>query len=279
MVNPALPMPQLTGDSLRMWRRATLTIAILWLAVSTGDTATVAVPKSKPAITAAVATIPLPRPNPRRQQVDPPAKVTGDPAASGAWPKEARAAALAQCNDLLAGLDLTYSIVPAIGRQGGCGTVAPIELTELAGIRLTPSAIVNCEAARLFYDWITLSLQPAAKRRLKTEVTEIHVAASYVCRRRNNASSGKLSEHGRANAIDMSGFSFAKSKAVAVGGSWGSGLLSTIGLSSSGSFLSDIRKGACTHFTTVLGPGSDRYHGGHFHVDALQRHGGYRICK
>ena len=77
----------------------------------------------------------------------------------------------------------------------------------------------------------------------------------------------------------MSGFSFAKSDAVAVGGGWGEGLLASIGLSKSGPFLNDIREGACTYFTTVLGPGSDRYHGDHFHVDVIARRGGYRICK
>ena len=50
-------------------------------------------------------------------------------------------------------------------------------------------------------------------------------------------------------------------------------------LSKNGSFLEDIRKAACPHFTTVLGPGSDPYHGDHFHVDVLQRKGGYRICQ
>ena len=103
----------------------------------------------------------------------------------------------------------------------------------------------------------------------ENQVTVIHVAASYACRRRNNARSGKLSEHARGNAIDMSGFSFARSDAVVVGGGWGDGLLASIGLSKSGSFLGDIRKDACSYFTTVLGPGSDRYHGDHFHVDVL----------
>ena len=68
---------------------------------------------------------------------------------------------------------------------------------------------------------------------------------------------------------------------VTVGGkdNWGEGLLGAVGLSKGGSFLEDIRKAACTHFTTVLGPGSDPYHGDHFHVDVLQRKGDYRICQ
>jgi hypothetical protein len=102
-----------------------------------------------------------------------------------------------------------------------------------------------------------------------------------VCRRRNNSSSGKMSEHSRANALDMSGFTFAeKAKGLAVGGgNWGQGVLASLGVSKSGSFLESIRQDACTHFTTVLGPGSDPYHGDHFHVDVLRRKGGYRICQ
>jgi len=90
-----------------------------------------------------------------------------------------------------------------------------------------------------------------------------------------------MSEHSKANALDMSGFTFAKSTDVAVGGkdNWGQGLLGAMGLSKGGSFLEDIRAAACTHFTTVLGPGSDPFHGDHFHVDVLQRKGGYRICQ
>jgi hypothetical protein len=122
-------------------------------------------------------------------------------------------------------------------------------------------------------------VQPAAQARLKTQATAINVAASYVCRRRNNASSGKLSEHGKANALDLAGFSFARQEQVAVSGGWGAAILGTLGLSKNDSFLGDIRKSACTHFTTVLGPGSDPYHGDHFHIDVIERRGGYRICQ
>ncbi|MGL4295058.1 MAG: extensin family protein, partial [Aestuariivirga sp.] len=46
-----------------------------------------------------------------------------------------------------------------------------------------------------------------------------------------------------------------------------------------GSFLEAVRSGACKQFATVLGPGSDAYHGDHFHVDAIQRKNDYRICQ
>jgi hypothetical protein len=183
------------------------------------------------------------------------------------------------CRRELAELEIAFKALPPIGSGRGCGIAAPIEVSSIAGVTLKPAAVINCTAAKAMSDWITRSVQPAARRRLKTSVREIHVAASYVCRRRNNATSGKLSEHAKGNAIDMSGFSFAKLDSVAVGGGWGEGLLASIGLSKSGSFLDDIREGACIYFSTVLGPGSDRYHGDHFHVDVIARRGGYRICK
>jgi hypothetical protein len=40
-----------------------------------------------------------------------------------------------------------------------------------------------------------------------------------------------------------------------------------------------MRQSACTRFTTVLGPGSDRDHETHLHVDLAERRGGYRICQ
>jgi hypothetical protein len=203
------------------------------------------------------------------------------PKPAGGWPAEVVAAGRAECQTLLTGLDLAYTPVEPIGEQGGCGAPAPIEVTMVAGVRLVPPATQSCAMAAALAAWVADGVKPAAKRRLGTEVTEIRTATSYACRRRNNGSSGKMSEHSKANALDMSGFTFAKSTDVAVGGkdNWGEGLLGAMGLSKGGSFLEDIRAAACTHFTTVLGPGSDPFHGDHFHVDVLQRKGGYRICQ
>ena len=189
--------------------------------------------------------------------------------------------AKSRCASLLKGLDVDYQPLDPIGNSGGCGAPAPVLVTRVAGVSLTPAATLTCEMAAALHQWISGSVKPEAQERLKTEVTAINTATSYACRRRNNSSSGKMSEHSRANALDMSGFTFAdKDKGVAVGGgNWGAGLLASLGVSRSGSFIEAIRKDACTHFTTVLGPGSDPYHGDHFHVDVLQRKGGYRICQ
>ena len=210
---------------------------------------------------------------------DPPGAAPGP--GNGGWPADVVAAGRSTCKGLLAGLDLTYTVIDPIGEEGGCGAPAPIEISAVAGVKLVPPATETCPMAAALVKWVSEDVQPAARKRLGTEVTEIRTATSYACRRRNNGSSGKMSEHSKANALDMAGFSFAKTAGVTVGGkdNWGQGLLGAIGLSKSGSFLEDIRQAACSHFTTVLGPGSDPYHGDHFHVDVLQRKGDYRICQ
>lgn len=243
------------------------------------------VPRLRPAIATPAVAIPLPQPRPELKpaQPAPEPQQTPDalPKGGGGWPADVVADGRAQCKSLLAGLDVTYTTLDPIGEAGGCGAPAPIEITAVDGVKLTPPATETCAMAAALAAWIKDDVQPAADKRLGTKVTEIRTATSYACRRRNNGSSGKMSEHSKANALDLSGFTFAKTEGVTVGGSdnWGQGLLGPIGLSKGGSFLEDIRKAACAHFTTVLGPGSDPFHGDHFHVDVLQRKGGYRICQ
>lgn len=210
------------------------------------------------------AEVPIPRDNPRRTSVAPsPAPPSGS--ADGT------------CLKGLGNDEVEFKPLAPID-DGGCGAAAPLLVSKVAGVALEPPATLTCDMTRSLAAWVGTIVQPAARQRLKTDVTAIRVAASYVCRRRNNLGSGKLSEHAKANALDMAGFRFAKAKDVTVGDGWGS-LAAAVGLSRNDSFLSDIRTGACAHFTTVLGPGSDPYHGDHFHVDALVRRGGYRICQ
>jgi hypothetical protein len=242
-----------------------LMAALLAVPAMAGEPAPV--PRQKPARSTAeqAAYIPVPRPNPRRH-------VPAHPAAAS----QAASHAAGSCLAGLARLDVGFERLAPIA-EGGCGTDVPLLLKHVRGVALDPPATVTCEMAEALHGWVGDVVQPAAKRRLKTRVTAIRVAASYVCRRRNNQKTGKLSEHARANALDMAGFRFAGAGDATVGDGWGF-IPAALGLSKDESFLDDVRKGACAYFTTVLGPGSDSYHGDHFHVDAIHRRGGYRIC-
>lgn len=244
------------------------------------------IPKQRPSAASAAPAVIIPvpqlRPSPQVPETrERDGNEDAGPGVATGWPAEVITAGRAQCTSLLAGHDVDYVPVDPIGDQGSCGAPAPIEVTAVAGVKLVPPAIQTCSMAAALAAWLAEDVQPAAKKRLGTAVTEVRTATSYACRRRNNGASGKMSEHSKANALDISGFTFAQKAGVTVGGkdNWGEALLGAIGLSKNGSFLEDIRKGACTHFTTVLGPGSDPFHGDHFHVDVLQRKGDYRICQ
>lgn len=268
-------------------------LAALVLALACSAEAAVPKPRLRPVAEApppqrSSSAIPIPRLRPPRPEAGapetalPPApeETPATREEKAGWSAAEIAAAKAACGEL-AGLDIAYEPLEPIGAPGACGAAAPIKVKRIAGVALVPEATLTCPMAAALHGWISKSVKPAAERRLKTGITEIRTATSYACRRRNNSSSGKMSEHSKANALDMAGFSFARQQAgVTVGGgNWGEGLLSVLGLSKQGSFLDDIRKDACSFFTTVLGPGSDPSHGDHFHVDVLQRKGGYRICQ
>ena len=261
-----------------------LTAMVLALAPAVLGAEIVPKPRLRPAPEAASAIpIPVPIPKPRpapddtQQEASPPAP----PPDVREWSPAEIAEERRSCDKLLAGLDLDFAPLDPIGQPGGCGAPAPVSVSRVAGVDLTPAATLTCDMAAALHGWVSGTLKPAARERLKTEVTAIGTATSYACRRRNNSFMGKMSEHGRANALDMAGFTFAEgTKAVAVGGgNWGEGILASPGVSRDGSFLEAVRQGACRHFTTVLGPGSDPYHGDHFHVDVLRRKNDYRICQ
>lgn len=245
-------------------------------------------PRAKPAPPASEATLvnapqdtPLPRAKPAR---------TGKPAiaaaprrawpqGTGNWPRPEVLAARAACEKMLAGLDLIWRPDQPIGEPGGCGTPAPIAIAEVAQIRIDPPATVNCDFAVALNAWFTRSVQPEARKRVGVSVIGVRNASSYACRRRNNAKTGKLSEHARANALDIAAFDFGKSAQVTVAGGSG-GLLQKIGLSAKGNFMKTLRRSACGYFNTVLGPGADRYHGDHFHVDLMKlRPGRFKMCR
>jgi hypothetical protein len=212
--------------------------------------------------------VPVPRSKPPRPAVP----ISSE---NGGWSGNEISGARAHCAQDLKGLVIVYASQAPLGRKRGCGAPAPILVETIAGVRLDPPATLNCAMAEGLHRWITTSLQPRAATELKTQATAIHVAASYVCRNRNSLAAGKLSEHAHADALDISGIDFA-GKADEAG--WGS-LAGKSGTAIPGSFLDEIRSDACLTFTTVLGPGSDPYHGSHLHLDMLIRHNGWRICQ
>jgi hypothetical protein len=92
---------------------------------------------------------------------------------------------------------------------------------------------------------------------------------SYECRGRNRVVGAQLSEHGRANALDVRGFKLADGR--------------SIGLTDRTvprELRETVLQSVCARFPTVLGPGSDWYHEEHIHLDLMERrNSSYRICQ
>jgi hypothetical protein len=104
-------------------------------------------------------------------------------------------------------------------------------------------------------------VEPSAREILSGQLAGLRIAESYGCRTRDHIKDAKLSEHAFGNAIDISAFKIDK-KWIEVGGDHPA---------DQQKFLDKIRAAACGPFTTVLGPGADSYHAGHFHLDLAKR--------
>ncbi len=158
------------------------------------------------------------------------------------------------------------TIPPILGKVKGCGLDEAVSVTSVAGVALSQPASIDCATARSLKDWVEGGVKPAVGRR-GGGVAALQVAASYSCRPRNNQKGAKISEHGRGRAVDISAILLADGTAVTVARGWGS--------KGFGKTLASMRKAACGPFNTVLGPGSDPFHGDHFHLDTAHGRGPY----
>ncbi len=165
----------------------------------------------------------------------------------------------------------------ALGGPSVCGTERPFELSAVndGRIQIKPAALLRCPMIPQVERWIRDSASPAAHTYFGSEIVEVTIAGSYACRPMNHVSGAKLSEHGYANALDVSGFTLADGRKISVKRDWNGGA------EAEQAYLRVVHRGACQYFTTVLGPDHDRAHNDHFHLD-LARHGTdglKRICK
>ncbi len=168
------------------------------------------------------------------------------------------------------------SALPKLKGPKPCGAVQPFEVAASAGgsVALDPPARLRCPMIPAVDRWIRHVVQPAANRLFGQPIVSLKVIASYSCRPMNNKSGDLLSEHGYANAIDISSFTLANGRKVAVKTGWR-------GYPKERAFLRAVHGGACRVFTTVLGPNHDSHHQDHFHLDLARhgRRGDRRICK
>lgn len=178
------------------------------------------------------------------------------------------------CEKALTEFGVRYERLPPIKGEKACGVPVPYNVSEIApGVALKPKSEMTCRTALALARWVKGVVIPASEA-LGEGVTPITIAhaSTYVCRSRNNQPDAEPSEHSLGNAIDIASFAFRNHETISVVPRAGDGTMAE-------AFQRAVQAGACLHFTTVLGPGSDEYHNDHLHLDVEERSGGFRLCQ
>lgn len=168
--------------------------------------------------------------------------------------------------------DVTGQIAPPADIGAAQQSLAPVNLRDGGpfAVSMDRGLVLSCSMIPTLTRWLASDVQPAALAAFGSPVVEMTTFGSYSCRRRDNRSTGRMSEHAYANAVDVKGFKLADGRETKVLTGWR-------GASDEQAFWRDVAYGACRTFTTVLGPGtSDGMHENHLHLD-LARHSAQRL--
>jgi len=256
-----------------------VTIALALVAVAVPPTlgAEPPVPRPNPSTDAEAEEVVRPEPNPLVEDTDLPEDVPQpepSPFGEETAPEPANEEALAVCEAELRKLGGVFERLPMIDGEGACGMAAPYRPDRVGrDVRIEPASQMTCETALAFARWVNKVVAPATDALGDdTRLVKIRQGSTYVCRQRNNLESEKVSYHAFGLAIDVVSFEFDGHAPIAVVPRAGDGNLEE-------AFQRAVRGGACLYFTTVLGPGTDSFHGDHLHLDIAQRNRGYRMCQ
>ena len=162
--------------------------------------------------------------------------------------------------------------IPDIKGAGGCGgedlvRLEAVVLPDKRRVAVKPAAVLRCAMAAAVADWIRTDMAPLAER-LGSSISDLDNFDSFECRGRNRVVGARLSEHGRANALDIRAIKLANGRSISLTDR-------TVPRETRESVLHSM----CARFPTVLGPGSDWYHEDHIHLDLMERRNNYKICQ
>lgn len=160
----------------------------------------------------------------------------------------------------------------ALVAPGECGAPDAVEIESVllpggAKVTIAPPATLRCTMATAVAQWVRDDIAPAAMK-LGAPLREIENLGSYECRGRDRVRGATLSEHGRANALDVHAFKLANGMRIVLADP-----------RAPVDFRNSVREAACARFATVLGPGSDSDHARHVHLDLAPRRNNYKICE
>lgn len=155
-------------------------------------------------------------------------------------------------------------ILPPIA-DGQCGAQSPLALTGvLVNGRMVPlsgEVITDCAIATMLPAWLS-QVDGYAFAKTNARLKSVSIGTTYMCRNRvGGSSTDKLSEHGMADALDVTGFTLDDGKSIDVSTGW------TGGEDMGQTIIHQAHDDACSLFMTTLGPDANAEHHDHIHVD------------
>ena len=166
----------------------------------------------------------------------------------------------------------TFKPLPMLVGAGECGATDAVLLDgvilpDQSKVVVTPAATLRCPMAEQIALWVRDDVEPLAVK-LGGPLRVLDNFDSYECRGRSRIPGAKLSEHGRANALDVRLFRLADGQSLT---------LTDVNVNKA--WREAIKASACARFATILGPGSDGAHEEHIHLDLAERRGNYKVCE
>jgi hypothetical protein len=166
----------------------------------------------------------------------------------------------------------TFQPLPVLVGAGECGAtdavlLDAVILPDQSKVAVTPAATLRCLMAEQIALWVRDDVEPLAMK-LGAPLRVLDNFDSYECRGRNRVPGAKLSEHGRANALDVRLFKLADGQSLT---------LTDVNVNKA--WREAIKASVCARFSTILGPGSDGAHEEHIHLDLAERRNNYKVCE
>lgn len=139
------------------------------------------------------------------------------------WSSAEVSAARDRCQALLKDRNVVFIQAEPI-KEKDCGAPAPIQLISIGStpqVSLSPPPIVTCDMAAALSTWLDQEVQPASRQLLGGPVIRLEVMSAYSCRNAYARITARLSEHGRANAVDIAGFTTERGDMAGLKTDWG----------------------------------------------------------
>ena len=208
-------------------------------------------------------TIPVPMPAPRPEDTENKAPQPETPPVPTAKPEKDERVYQVSSPALISG-DVEGKLLPPIEDGEQCGAHSPLSLSAIGKdnpLKFANAVTTNCAMAVTLAEWSS-EVTKAAKDVYGPDlnISEIGTGSDYQCRKVNGASTGRVSEHAFANALDIMSFKFSDGSKTELESGWN-------GSDKEKAFWRAVHSASCKLFMTVIGPEGDAAHRTNMHLD------------